>query len=144
MTERDPDCIFCSIVAGDIPSARVHEDDDVYAFMDIGPLAPGHVLVIPKQHASDVHDLPDEAMAAIGRAVPRIARAVQQATGAPGYNLHLANGACAGQVVWHVHLHVIPRAPGDGLGYRWNAGSYAEGEMAAWCDKIVAALAAGG
>lgn len=140
MTARDPDCIFCSIIAGEIPSCRVHEDDDVLAFMDIGPLAPGHVLIIPKHHTSDVHDLPDEAMAAMGRVTPRVARAVAEATGAPGYNLHLSNGACAGQVVWHVHMHVIPRKPGDGLGYRWNAATYADGEMADWCEKIVAAL----
>jgi len=140
----DNQTIFDRILSGEIPCYRVYEDEHVLAFMDLYPLAPGHTLIIPKHHASDVHELPDEAFAAVGRVVPRIARAVAKATDAPGYNLHVSNGACAGQVIWHVHLHVIPRAAGDGLGYRWNSGSYREGEMAAWRDKITNALEQGG
>jgi len=144
MGARDSDCIFCKIIAGELPSERVYEDEHVFAFMDLYPLAHGHVLIIPKRHASDAHELSAEEFAAVGRVVPRIARAVAKATEAPGYNLHLSNGACAGQVIWHVHLHVIPRAAGDGLGYRWNAGAYRQGEMAAWRRKITEALEQGG
>lgn len=140
MSPRDPDCIFCKILADEIPSARVHEDEHSVAFLDLFPLAPGHTLLIPRDHHELLTDMPDETMAALGRVLPRLARAVVAATGAEGFNIFQTNGACSGQVVPHVHVHVIPRAPEDGLGFRWRAGSYEEGEMADWQEKIAAAL----
>lgn len=137
---RDPDCIFCRILADEIPSARVHEDDHVIAFMDLFPLAPGHTLVIPRDHHERLTDMPDATMAAVGAALPRVARAVMAATGAEGFNVFQTNGEVSGQQVPHVHFHVIPRAEGDGLGFRWKAGSYADGEMDAWRAKIAAAI----
>ena len=132
------DCLFCKIVAGQIPSSRVYEDDRVLAFLDLYPLATGHTLVIPKAHSEFLTDTGDDDMAAVGRVLPRIARAVMRATGAPGFNLFQANGEAGGQEIPHVHVHIVPRTLEDGLGFRWKAGSYAEGEMEAWRQKIAA------
>ena len=140
MPERDPDCIFCKIIAGEIPSARVYEDEHCLAFMDIAPLQPGHTLVIPKDHHELMTDMPAETMAAVGRVLPRAARAVMAASGAEGFSILQSNRAVAGQVVPHVHVHIIPRRNADGLGFRWNAGQYAEGEMDDWRSRIAAAL----
>jgi len=123
------DCIFCRIVAGDMPCARVHEDEQCMAFMDINPLQSGHILVIPRKHYELLTDMPGDDASALAAVLPRLARAVVAATGAEGFNILQANGSCAGQVVAHVHFHIIPRRGGDGLGFRWNAGEYQEGEM---------------
>jgi len=116
------DCIFCKIVAGDIPCTRVWEDEACLAFMDIGPLADGHTLLIPKKHYEVISEMPPEEVAHLGRQIPGLARAVQEAMGADGLNVLQNNGRVAGQAVGHVHIHFIPRVPDDGLGYRWPAG----------------------
>jgi len=134
------DCIFCKIVGGEIPSTKVYEDDTKLAFMDIGPVRPGHVLLIPKKHYERLTDMPADEAADLASVLPKLARAVVKAAGADGFNIHQTNGACSGQVVPHVHLHVIPRHDDDGYSFRWKAGSYAEDEMARWRDKIAAAL----
>ena len=134
------ECIFCKIVRGEIPSAKVYEDETKLAFMDIGPIQPGHVLLIPKQHYERLTDMPGGDVADLASVLPALARAVVKAAHADGFNIHQTNGACSGQVVPHVHLHVIPRHDDDGYSFRWEAGSYAEGEMARWRDKIAAAL----
>lgn len=123
----DPSCIFCKIVAGEIPSMKVAETDAMFAFLDIGPLADGHLLVIPKDHYERLEQMEPAAVAAVTREVPRLARAVLEVTGAPAYNLLQNNGRESGQEVGHVHFHIIPRVAGDGLGYRWNASKYPEG-----------------
>lgn len=122
----DPDCIFCKIIAGRIPSWKVYEDDRVFSFLDIGPLSRGHTLIIPKNHAVTLDDLDDDDAAALGRAARRIGAAVAEATGCTGWNVLQNNGATAGQVVMHVHVHIIPRAEGDSLGFRWPAGNLDE------------------
>lgn len=123
--KRDPDCIFCKIIAGEIPDHKVYEDDLVAAFLDIGPLSRGHTLVIPKSHYERLEDLPDEDAAALGRALPKIARAIMEVTGAKSYNVLQNNGKEAGQEVFHVHYHIIPRyhdePAGDGLRFTWLA-----------------------
>ncbi len=140
MAKRDPDCIFCKIVAGEIPSRRVYEDDRLLGFLDIAPLAPGHTLLIPKDHHERATDLPDDLAGRIGALLPRLSRAVMAATKAPGFNLLQSNDACAGQQIGHVHVHVIPRRPKDGLGYRWNTTSY-EGDAADdWQGRIRRAM----
>ncbi len=141
---RDPDCIFCKITAGDIPSHTVYEDEDVFAFLDIGPLAEGHVLIIPRDHHSELAAMPAELCAKIASLLPRLGRAALGVTGAEGFNVLVNNGAAAGQVVGHVHWHLIPRQTRDGLGYRWNAGEYAEGRAAQVADAYKAALASAG
>ena len=130
------DCIFCKIVAGELPSARVYEDETKLAFMDIGPVQPGHTLLIPKKHYERFTDLPDDLAADLARVLPRLSRAVAGAADADGFNLLQMNGACAGQVVPHVHIHIIPRHEDDGYSFHWKAGAYAEGEMQEWQRKI--------
>ena len=130
------DCIFCKIVAGEVPSARVYEDETKLAFMDIGPVQPGHTLLIPKKHCERLTDLPSEAVADLAGALPRLAQAVVKAANADGFNIFQANGACAGQVVSHLHIHIIPRHDNDGYSFHWKQGSYAEGEMESWAQKI--------
>ncbi|MFN2427588.1 MAG: HIT family protein [Candidatus Binatia bacterium] len=111
--------IFDKILAGQIPCHRVHEDEDVLAFLDVNPLSLGHTLVIPKQRAAFLHELDDEAGAAIGRVLPRLCRAVMHASGATAYNILQNNGASAHQAVFHVHFHIIPRLADSGLGVGW-------------------------
>ena len=114
--------IFSRILRGEIPCARVYEDADVFAFLDISPLSPGHTLVIPKEPAATLDQLSDAAAAAVGRVLPRIARAVMAATGATAYNVLQNNGAAAHQAVFHVHFHIIPKYDdGTGLGIGWKS-----------------------
>lgn len=134
------DCIFCKIVAGKIPSLKIYENDYVLSFLDIGPLAPGHTLVIPKKHYALLHELDDEDLAEIGKALPRIAQAVMAATETQAYNVLQNNGRTAGQLVDHVHFHIIPRIEDDGLGYRWNAEKYPEGKDKKMQQAIIAEL----
>jgi histidine triad (HIT) family protein len=117
-----PDTIFSKIIRGEIPCHRVYEDDLVLAFLDIAPLCEGHVLVIPKEPAATIDKLSDESSAAIGRVLPRIARAVIAATGVQELNILQNNGPGAHQAVFHVHFHIIPKHPdGKGLGVGWKA-----------------------
>ena len=124
--------VFSRILAGEIPCHRVHEDEHVLAFLDVGPLSSGHVLVIPKEARVHLHELSDDSAAAIGRVLPRICRAVMAATGATAYNVLQNNGSLAHQAVMHVHFHVIPKyEDGSGLGIEWNATPLVEGEALA-------------
>lgn len=136
----DPDCVFCKIVAGKIPALRVHEDETILAFLDIGPLADGHLLVIPKEHAERLEDSNPDTLSHLAGHLPRLARAVLAVTGAAGYNLLQNNGKVSGQEVPHVHFHIIPRAQGDGLGYRWLASSYPAGRGEELRQAVVKAL----
>ena len=108
------DCIFCSIVAGDIPARTVHETDDVLAFLDANPLAPGHTLVIPKSHAGRVADLDADLATELLGTVATIAPRVEGAVDADGTTVGINDGEAAGQEVPHVHVHVVPRFEGDG------------------------------
>jgi histidine triad (HIT) family protein len=112
--------IFARILDGELPCHRVYEDPHVLALLDIFPLAEGHTLVIPKQRVRFLHELDDEHAAAIGRVLPRIARAVMRATGADAYNVLQNNGAAAHQAIFHVHFHVIPKLGDRGLGIGWH------------------------
>src|SRR6478609_9573029 len=107
--------VFDRILSGEIPCYRVYEDEHVLAFLDIGPLSPGHTLVIPKERAAKLHELSDDAAAALGRVLPRLCRAVLAATGCTDYNVLQNNGAAAHQAVFHVHFHIVPRSAESGL-----------------------------
>lgn len=121
--------IFDAILDGELPCHRVFENEHVLAFLDIGPLSRGHTLVIPKERRAQLHELSDDASAEIGRALPRIARAVLTATGATAYNVLQNNGSEAHQSVFHVHFHIIPRFDdGSGLGIGWTPGELTGGE----------------
>lgn len=119
--------IFDAILAGDIPCERVYEDEFVLAFLDIQPLSRGHVLVIPKQRAAQLHELDEAHSAALGRALPLVARAVMSATGCEHYNVLQNNGAPAHQEVMHVHFHIIPKNDAEGLGIQWDAKTLQDG-----------------
>ncbi|MBC03348.1 MAG: diadenosine tetraphosphate hydrolase [Phycisphaerae bacterium] len=135
--------IFSKILAGEIPCHRVHEDDHVLAFLDIGPLSRGHLLLIPREEKATLGELSDDSAAALGRVLPRLCRAVCAATGAPACNVLQNNGAEAGQVVMHVHFHIIPRFPdreqGAGLRVEWRAGEL-DGDAAELAEAITAAM----
>ncbi len=122
------DCIFCRIVKGQLPAARVLETPAVLAFLDIAPVNYGHTLVIPKAHYQDFLDLPDELWAEMGRAARRIAQALRATLLAQGFNLQMNNFEAAGQAVFHAHLHVIPRYFSDGLAL-FPQESYKPGDM---------------
>ena len=134
--------IFRKILAGDIPSHFVYEDEHVFAFLDIHPLSPGHTLVIPREEVATLDKLSDESGAAIGRALPRIARAVLKATGASEFNILQNNGTRAHQEVMHVHFHIIPKMEdGRGLGVGWPVvGPLEATEGEALARQIQAAL----
>lgn len=136
-----PDSIFSKIIRGEIPSRKIYEDEHVFAFLDINPLATGHTLVIPKREVELLHELPADEAAAIARVLGMLGRQITEAVGAAGYNVLQNNGPEAGQVVPHVHFHIIPRAADDGLGYRWNVKPTTQDELAATHERILIALA---
>ncbi|MFZ9039486.1 MAG: HIT family protein [Gammaproteobacteria bacterium] len=116
----DPDCIFCKIIAGEIPSFKIYEDSETFAFMDINPANEGHALVIPREHARDVYSVSDAAIAATVKTAKRIAAAVDKTLNPDGLNLLQCNGPAAAQSVMHFHMHVLPRRDGDDLKLNWG------------------------
>ncbi|HST55457.1 MAG TPA: HIT family protein [Solirubrobacteraceae bacterium] len=116
---RDPDCIFCKIVAGELPATVVAEDERTLAFMDIAPATRGHVLVIPRAHHRDLLSIESEDLLAVASAAQRVAQLAKQRLGADGVNLINSCGAQAWQTVFHFHVHVIPRYAGDPLKLPW-------------------------
>lgn len=119
--EKHNDCIFCKIAAGEIPAYTVYEDDSVKCFLDAFPITRGHVLVIPKSHYRTLDDCPADVLSDVSSVLGKIARAVKNAVGSSAYNVLCNNGKAAGQKVFHVHFHVIPRTEGDGLLRGWPA-----------------------
>jgi len=135
------DCIFCQIVAGQLPACKVHEDNDTLAFMDIGPIIPGHTLVIPKLHVETLTAAPPAILQKLILVAQNIARAQLGAFQADGINVIQTNGRAAGQMVPHLHFHVIPRFANDGHHWNWKPRPYAKSEeMGALAEKIKGAL----
>ena len=132
-------CIFCKIVAGDIPAAKVYEDALTVAFMDIGQVNPGHVLVASKRHAVTVLDLTPEEAAAVMQTAQRVAAA---AFAPDGITLFQANGAAGGQTVFHFHLHVLPRHTGDGVALAWPRKEPGAQALQTYAAQLQAALQA--
>ena len=130
------DCIFCKIIAGQVPSEKIYEDEVIYSFLDIGPISTGHTLVIPKQHFEFLHDCPAEVLAEVGKRLGKIAKAVSAAMASDGYNVLCNNGTSAGQLVAHVHFHIIPRNAGDSVFNRWPAFEYEDGKLSELGAKI--------
>jgi histidine triad (HIT) family protein len=116
----DADCIFCKIMAGEIPCFKLFEDDETLAFMDINPANEGHALVIPKEHAKDVYAVSDAAITATVTTAKKIAAAVDKTLSPDGLNLLQCNGPAAAQSVFHFHMHVLPRREGDKLKLNWG------------------------
>lgn len=135
-------CIFCRLIAGEIPATRVHEDELTLAFMDLGQVNPGHVLVAVKRHAATLLDLtPDEAGAAM-RTARRMALAIKQTFDPPGITLLQANGKEGEQTVFHFHLHVVPRHAGDGISLSWPRKDPPREQLEAYALRLRAELAA--
>jgi len=135
------DTIFGKILRGEIPCHKLYEDERVLAFLDVAPLSAGHALVIPKEPAPTLDQLSDESAAAIGRVLPRLARAIMRVTGTGAYNVLQNNGGAAHQIVMHVHFHIIPKpSQSAGLGIGWPTGKLDHAEAAALAQRIVAVL----
>jgi histidine triad (HIT) family protein len=134
------ECIFCKIVAGDVPSARVYETGRILAILDINPVTAGHTLLLAKGHVPDLLEADAEVLGALVEALPRVARAVVAATGAQGCNVLLNSGRAAGQLIDHLHVHLIPRRSGDGVHLDWRPGSYGEGELDSFRRRIAEAI----
>ena len=133
------DCLFCKIGNGKIPSAKVFENEHVFAFLDIAPVHKGHALVIPKKHFETITDMPDETLAQVALAVKKVTKAVKDGMKCDGVNVTMNNGKASGQLVFHAHFHIIPRYDSDGLKH-WPHGSYKDGEMIDACEKITKAM----
>ena len=133
-------CVFCKIVDGKIPASKVYEDDSVIAFLDIMPAAKGHCLIVPKKHFEDAASTPKDTLTAMMETAKRVGKSQSQALGATGYNLLVNNGKDAGQVVFHTHLHVIPRRAHDGLVIKWKPKKYHDGELKLHQEKLASFL----
>ncbi len=133
---RDPDCIFCKILEGEMPSTVVDEDERTVAIMDINPATRGHALVIPRNHSKDLLEIEAEDLSAVALAAQRLAGAVTQRLGADGVNLINSCGAPAWQTVFHFHVHVIPRYTGDPMRLPWIPAAGQPAEIAAAAQEI--------
>jgi len=134
------DCVFCKLVAKQIPASIVYEDEATLAFMDLGQVNPGHVLVACKAHADDIYALDEAQAAAVFRTAARVARAVRAAFDPPGLSIYQANGTPAGQTVFHFHLHVLPRHDGDGMQLVWPVQNPPREKLEAYGAQIRARL----
>jgi histidine triad (HIT) family protein len=134
----DPDCLFCKIVAGDVPATKVREDERTVAFMDINPATRGHMLVVPREHAADVHAIDEADFEAVAAAAKELAGLVRDRLGADGVNLLNSTGPAAWQTVFHFHLHVIPRYENDPLRLPWSPAPGDRDEIAAAAEELTA------
>lgn len=134
------DCIFCKIVAGEIPASKIYEDEHALAFLDVNPNNHGHTLVVPKTHARNILDVSEDALSRMMPAVKKVSKAVFEGMGAVGINIAMNNERPAGQIIFHLHIHIIPRFEGDGLKVWAKKRPYKEGEMAQVAEKIRAVL----
>jgi histidine triad (HIT) family protein len=130
------DCVFCKIVAGQIPSTKVYEDEHVLAFMDLGQVNPGHVLVAVKKHAANLFELEVAQAEAIARATVKISNALKKAFEAEGLSVYQANGKAAGQTVFHYHVHLLPRHAGDGMELVWPVKNPPREKLEGYAEKI--------
>ena len=130
------DCIFCKIVEGKIPAAKVYEDGKTFAFLDILPANKGHCLVVPKSHSQNLIDISEEDLIALMKTAKKIAKAMSLSFGNASFNIVMNNGKEAGQVVFHAHIHLIPRFQKDRLRIKWSHLKYEGDEMKEYAEKI--------
>ena len=128
-------CIFCEIIKGNIPSNKIYEDDNVYAFLDIMPISYGHTLVIPKEHYANIEDIPEEDLCSLIKGVKKVGAALKNGIGVVGYNVVVNNDPVSGQIIPHIHFHLIPRERKDGL-QAWPQNKYKEGDAEAIAEKL--------
>lgn len=133
------DCIFCKIITRELPSHSVYEDDAVFAFLDIHPVNPGHTLIVPKRHSERIEDAPQEDVNNILATIKKIAPGILAAVRAKAFNIGVNNGAHAGQLIPHIHFHLMPRFPQDGLRL-WSEQPMSQDELKSVADKIRSAL----
>ncbi len=133
---HDPDCIFCKIVHGEIPCARILETGDAVAFLDINPVNHGHTLLVPKAHHAHLSELTEAVAAHAGSLLPRLCRAITAATGADALNVIVNNGRAAGQTIDHCHWHIIPRFNDDRVNWPWPHCDYAGDELSQMKSRI--------
>jgi len=138
--KRDPQCIFCKIVAGEVPCFKLYEDEATLAFMDINPANEGHALAIPKSHFADIYAAAAGEVGQVAELAARLARAVNEAVKPDGLNLLQSNGPGAAQSVMHFHIHVLPRRTGDGLKINWPLVPGKRDAIAALAEKIRAKM----
>jgi len=131
----EQNCLFCKIINKEISAEVVYESPEIFAFLDINPVTPGHTLVLPKKHSLNIMDTDDHLLGDIAIAVKKVAQAQMKSLGVSGFNVHVNNGDVAGQKVDHTHWHVIPRTVEDGLKH-WPGHPYAEGEASSIAEKI--------
>ncbi len=129
-------CIFCKIVAGEIPSSAIYEDENVKVILDIAPAAKGHAILLVKEHAANIFELKPELAGRIFAVVPKVAAAIKEELGCDGMNILQNNGVEAGQTVFHLHIHFIPRWKDDAVNIKWTPLGYGEGEAAALAEAI--------
>jgi histidine triad (HIT) family protein len=127
--------LFKKIIAGEIPCEKIYEDDIAFAFLDIIPTNPGHTLVIPKKWSADLFDADPETLAHLIKVTQKLAKAIKEAVGAEGVNIVQNSGDAAGQKIFHLHFHIVPRHPGDGYEH-WHGKPYPDGEIKHVGDKI--------
>ena len=126
---QHPNCLFCKIIRGEIPAAKVLETDVVVAFLDIHPVNLGHLLLVPREHHADLTELPEASAAQTAALLPKLCRAVRAATGADGFNVIVNNGRAAGQIIDHGHWHIIPRFHNDTVDWPWPHSEYVGDEL---------------
>ncbi|HJD02093.1 MAG TPA: HIT family protein [Candidatus Mediterraneibacter excrementavium] len=119
---KDKDCIFCKIAAGEIPSATLYEDDDFRVILDLGPASKGHALILPKEHYRNLYDIDEETLGKAALLAKKMVTKLTDVLGCDGYNVVQNNEPCAGQTVFHFHMHLIPRYEGDNVGLGWPVG----------------------
>lgn len=133
---KDENCIFCKLANGDIPTATVYEDEYLRAIMDAAPANKGHIIILPKSHASNIYELEDEYVSRAFVLAKKLAVALKELTGCDGVNILQNNGEAAGQTVFHFHVHVIPRFKNDDCTIVWKPTSYEDGEASEVAKKI--------
>lgn len=133
------DCVFCQIIKGEVPAVKIYEDSETLAFLNHHPVHPGHALIIPKEHFENIYTIPAELWARMNLTAQKIAIAVREAVDADGINVYMNNEHAAGQVVFHGHIHIIPRHNDDGLTH-WPGKPTAENELNVIADKIKTTL----
>ena len=133
-------CIFCKIIKGEIPSSTIYEDENVKVILDISPAAKGHAILLVKEHVANVFELPADLAGKVFSVVPKVAAAIKEELGCDGMNILQNNGTEAGQTVFHLHIHFIPRWKDDSVNIKWVPLSYADGEAAVLAEKISARL----
>lgn len=138
-SNTNPDCVFCKIAEGSIPAVKLYEDSETIAFLNHHPVHPGHTLVIPKDHFENIYTVPAELWARMNLTAQKVAIAVREGVDADGINIVMNNEAPAGQVVFHCHIHIIPRHNDDGLKH-WDGQNASEEELKSSAEKIKAAI----